>query len=101
MATEITRTDISNAPDLIRLADEVRREGRPRVLTRDDEELVMVSPIRTRRRRTKAGPTADPVAQREATLARTFGAWKNLVDGERLKREFAEAQSDDRPALDL
>ena len=45
--------------------------------------------------------TNKAAAEREAALAATFGAWKDLVDPEQFKRELAEAQSDDRPAPHL
>jgi hypothetical protein len=36
----------------------------------------------------------------DAALA-TFGAWRDTIDTERLKRELDEARSDDRPPVEL
>jgi hypothetical protein len=99
MATEHTRIDITQVTDFAQLAEEVRREGRPRMVTRNNEDFVEVKPARARARsRSKTPTAADPVAAREAVLTDTFGAWKDLVDADELKRELNEAQSDDRPA---
>ncbi|MFN0070811.1 MAG: hypothetical protein ACKVVP_04905 [Chloroflexota bacterium] len=45
MAKEITPIDITNTPELVRLAEEVARNGTARVLRRDDEKLAVLSPI--------------------------------------------------------
>jgi hypothetical protein len=90
--------DISAMPELARLAEEVARTGTARVLRRDEEDIAVLVPARLPRRR--KADTATP-EEREASLSSTFGAWSGLVDGEQLKRELVEAQSDDRPALQL
>ncbi len=91
--------DLATMPDLARLADEVARTGTARVLQRDKKNVAVLVPARAggRRRRGRGTTPAD----RAATLAITFGAWKDLVDADQLKRELTEAQSDDRPALQL
>jgi hypothetical protein len=94
MAKELV-LDVSNAPELLRLAEEVRASNTPRVLSRDDEPLAVVMPVRPRRRARR--PTAEDLA---ATLS-TAGAWKGLVDTEELKQQIKEARSDHRPPIEL
>ncbi len=50
MARELVPHDISDAPDVARLAEEVARTGVARVLTRAGVELAILSPVRPDRR---------------------------------------------------
>ncbi|MGD9891822.1 MAG: hypothetical protein AB7U18_11100 [Dehalococcoidia bacterium] len=95
MAQEAERIDISNMPDLVRLAEEVARSRKPRLLTRGEEEVALLSPAGSRTRR-KAKSVTD--ADIKAALA---ASWVGLVDPEKLKRELDEARGDDRPPLKL
>jgi hypothetical protein len=79
--------DVSSAPELLRLAEEVRASNTPRVLSRADEPLAMVIPIRPRRAPWR--PSPDDIA---ATIS-SAGAWKGRVDAEELKRHIKEARS--------
>jgi hypothetical protein len=90
-----TVLDVSNAPELLRLAEEVRASNTPRVLSRDDEPLAVVVPVRRPRKAKR--PTAEDLA---ATLS-TAGAWQGLVDAVELKRQIKEARSDHRPPIEL
>jgi hypothetical protein len=83
MVQEAERIDISNMPDLVRLAEEVARTRKPRLLTRGGEEVAMLSPARSKKRK-KEGMTQ---AQREVVLA-SVGGWVGLVDPEQLKRDL-------------
>jgi hypothetical protein len=53
MATEMSHTDVTNTPELRRLAEEVQASKKPRVLSRDNEDLVIVQPLAP----TRAGGT--------------------------------------------
>jgi hypothetical protein len=55
MPSEARALDISNTPDLLRLAEEVRETNEPRLLTRNGEELAVIMPIKKPRRRRKSG----------------------------------------------
>lgn len=44
MVQEAERIDISNMPDLVRLAEEVAQTRKPRLLTRGEEEVALLSP---------------------------------------------------------
>jgi hypothetical protein len=94
MAREI-QIDITDTPELLRLAEEVNVTRTPRILSRDDEPLAVVVPI-TRHRRGRAPSDADLAA----TLA-SAGAWKGLVDAGALKREIKDARGSTRPPVEL
>lgn len=47
--------DISNQPDLVRLAEEVRSTRRPRLLRRKGEDLAVLAPAQLRQQRTPRG----------------------------------------------
>jgi hypothetical protein len=65
MAKErLTYIDIGDAPELLRLAEAVLRTQRPRILVREGEELVTVSPAKPARKgspRRKPIPADDPI----------------------------------------
>src|SRR5260221_4057181 len=50
--TPVTSIDISNKPDLLRLAEEVKATRKPRLLKRNGETLAMLMPTRTAGKRT-------------------------------------------------
>ncbi len=60
--------DISNDPELLKLAEEVHTTHEPRILRRDDEDLAVLMPVgpkRKRRRRAKTPrPTMKPSSPR-------------------------------------
>jgi hypothetical protein len=58
MARELTRIDISNVPELLRVAEDVRATNTPRVLQRDNEDIAVVVPIAERPRAGRAAPDA-------------------------------------------
>lgn len=45
MTQEVEAMDISDRPELVRLAEEVRSSQRGRVLRRDGEDLAMLTPL--------------------------------------------------------
>ncbi len=74
MATQHLKTmDITGIPDLLRIAEEVRDTNEPRLLKRDNEEVAVLIPARSRAR-VKRVPTK---ADHEAFLA-AAGSWKDL-----------------------
>ena|SRR6266516_895343 len=50
MAKELKRTDVSQTPELLHLAEEVQRTQQPTVLVKDAEELVVVTPVSAAKR---------------------------------------------------
>ena len=64
MAKEPQRIDISSIPELLRIAQEVRRTNESAVLQQESEELAMLTPIKpVAKRRARGKPTSadDPL----------------------------------------
>jgi hypothetical protein len=75
MARELRSMDISDAPELLRLAEEVREAGEPRLLRRNGEDLVIVSPVvRKTMRRTRRTRTEEDLAAFRAAA----GSWSDV-----------------------
>jgi hypothetical protein len=71
VSKEVQGTDISNIPEMLRLAEQVRATRTPRVLKRGDEEIAVVAPVEppaTRTSRRKAAPPAQPNAWLEQLI---------------------------------
>ena len=100
MTKELTAIDVTNAPELLRLAEEVRRSGQARVLRRDSEDLAMLVPVahpKKRRGRTKGYSKEDD----DAFLA-SAGGWKGNVDVERfLADNYESRRRSTHPSVDL
>jgi hypothetical protein len=97
MKKEQPGIDITNLPEVARLAEEVRASHTPRVLRRGNEviaRIVSATPLRATlpRQRHGHGKTKEDM---EAFLA-SAGSWKGLVDGEQLKKDIKEARGSDR-----
>jgi hypothetical protein len=97
MAHEVVRIDVPPTPTLAQLAEEVARTRQPRVLRRGEEDLAVLSPTKPKRRLKGKRPSEADIA---ASLA-AVGSWKDIVDGERLKRELDAARSDTSPPVEL
>lgn len=88
--------DISNIPELLRLAEEVHATNEARLLRRDDEDLAVVRPVVSKRRAKRRSTKAD----REAFLS-AAGSWKGLIDAEAFKAEIRASRGSDRPTVTL
>ncbi|MCG3771992.1 MAG: hypothetical protein JW384_03193 [Nitrosomonadaceae bacterium] len=67
---EVKRIDISNTPELLRLVEEVRQSNQRTILTKGDEEMLEVLPVKPAwRRRAKSG-----VLTKDAPLSQLVGA---------------------------
>ena len=84
MSRHLTPIDISNLPDLLRIAEEVRTTKKPRALKRDNETVAMLIPVATAIKRN--GKRAKTKADYEAFRA-AFGSW-NDVDIEQFKADI-------------
>jgi hypothetical protein len=89
MAEALRSVDITDAPELRRLAEEVHRTGEPRALTRDNEVLAIVVPPRpaASHRRKKTYTSADDEAFRSAA-----GGWKGIVDTDTFIEDVYESR---------
>jgi len=77
MAKELKRIDISSIPELLSLAQEVRRTNEPSILQQESEDLVLLSPVLPKKRsKTKAQPVTSDDA-----LFRLIGIGKSGIPG--------------------
>ena len=95
MAREIS-IDITNSPEILRIAEEVRLSKTPHVLSRNNEPIAIVVPIRTRRYR-KEPSQADIEAFKAAA-----GGWKEHIDvNQFLEENYRQRSVSTRPPVEL
>src|SRR2546430_12623396 len=97
--THPTPIDITNIPDLVRIAEEVEATKTPRELRRENKPVALITPV------TEAGKVrkqkAKTKADYEAFLS-AAGGWKDLVDTEELKKDIYESRKiSTRPPIEL
>lgn len=81
-----TPIDISNMPELVRIAEDVETTKTPRELKRGNKPIALITPIeQTKKQRKKT--TFDPEA-----FKATAGILKGLIDAEQLKKDIAESR---------
>ena len=98
MAQERDILDISHNPDLLRLAEEVRRSNTPRVLRADNEDVAVVMPVADLPK--KKGKRAKNDADYQAFLD-SAGSWDD-VDVDEFKRYIRERRdAGNRPPVEL
>ena len=99
MAKELTPIDVTDTPDLLRLAEEVRRSDQPRLLRRENEDLAVLTPVappaKRRARKVKAYTEADD----EAFLS-AAGSWKDF-DLEKFLKDNEASRRLSRPPVEL
>ena len=94
---ELKPIDVSEVADLLSIAKEIRDTGEARIIKNNGEDLAILMPAKPSRRAKRAPTTADY----EAFLS-SAGAWKRLVDTEKLKRDIAESRRiSSRPPVSL
>jgi hypothetical protein len=93
-----TPIDISNIPELVRIAEEVEATKTPRKLKRENKTVAVIMPVVKATAKQKREKTnADYEAFKSAA-----GGWKDLVDIEKLKQDIYESRSiSTRPPIDL
>jgi hypothetical protein len=84
MAEELRSIDVSEAPDLLALAEEVKRSGVPRLLRTDQEELAILVPVpkATKKRSRRARPLT-----REDSLFRLIGIGASETESDASERK--------------
>jgi len=98
MAEPLPAIDVTDVPELRRLAEEVNRTGQARVLRRDGKDLAVVNPV----------PPSDEEpfkrvkteADRAAFLA-AAGGWKGLFDLDQFLRDMQASRRIRRPPVEL
>ena len=99
MAQELIPLDVSDTPDLLRIAEEVRRSGKPRLLRRDGEDLAVIAPVTRPVKRTRKRVKTN--ADREAFLS-SAGGWQGNVDVDRfLEDNYRSRDQSSRPPVEL
>jgi hypothetical protein len=99
MAREMIPVDITHTPEVLRLAEEVRSSNTPRVLRRDGEEIAVLTPISSSRKRSRKRRTYTK-ADDEAFLA-SAGGWKDFDLEKFLKDNEESRRLSSRPPVDL
>lgn len=98
MAEHAKSIDISDVPEILRLAEEVRRAGEPRILRKDGEDLAVVVPLpepaSKRRGRTKT--EADYEA-----LRRAAGGWSDVDTDKLIADIYEDRRRSSRPPVEL
>jgi hypothetical protein len=100
MVREAAPLDVSTIPELARLAEEVARTGRARLLRQHDTDLAILAPVAPRRR-SRTGRTAQRTKPDTEAVMALAGAWQGEVDTEQLKRDLDAARGDNRPPVVL
>ena len=99
MNQQLVAIDISSAPDLVHIVEEVRATGEPRLLRRGGEDVALLMPVPGASVRRKRRAKSD--ADRAAALS-SFGGWKGLVDARKLKRDLTESRRiPPRPPIEM
>jgi hypothetical protein len=99
MARELAAVDVTNDPELLRLAEEVRQSGKPRLLRRGGEDLAVLSPVGRVTRRTSRKAKTYTKADDDAFLA-SAGAWTDF-DLEAFLKRNEESRALSRPPVEL
>jgi hypothetical protein len=98
MARQYKSTDIDDAPELLRLIDEVRSEDEPRVLKRAGEDVAILMPVQPRRRHTR---TWQMTPEKLAAIQESAGTWADVDIDRFLQDIYADRAMADRPRVDL
>lgn len=103
MAHEHETLDISNNPDLLRLAEEVRRRNTSTVLRSGGEDVAVVIPVAERAKvKPRRSPFKTPSQADIDAFLSAAGGWKDLVDTEQLKQDIYESRErSGRPPVEL
>ena len=78
MVKELKYVDITNVPDLLRIAQEVQTSREPRVLRRDNEDIAVLVPAKSSRARRA---TRGKVLTREDPLFDLIGIGQSEIPG--------------------
>ena len=99
MAKELKRIDIGNIPELLSIAEEVRRTNEPRLLKRDSEDVAILTPIKKttdKRRKMRPKTKADYEAFRSAA-----GSWADVDTDKFIEDIYESRRSSFRPPVEL
>ena len=86
MSSHLTPIDITNMPDLVRLAEEVATTKKPRELKRDNKTVAVLSPAISKN------------TEKWKTIRATFGSWSDLDADELIANIHRWREEGSRPA---
>ena len=81
--------DITNKPDLVRIAEEVEASNQPRLLKRDNTPIAMLTPVK----RIQSSKAKSKAVKEALALA---GAWKDLPS-DRMEEELDRIRHQSKP----
>ncbi len=93
-----TPIDITNIPELVRIAEEVEATKKPRELRRDNKPVAVITPVAKESQSKKAHVKIK--ADYEAFFS-TFGSWKDVDTDRLLKNIYATRKRSNRPPIEL
>ena len=96
--SSLTPLDISNIPDLVRIAEEVNNTKKSRVLTVSRRTLAVLMPVET------AGASKEKRGKTKAdydAFFSAFGSWKDVDTDALLKNISATRKRSNRPPIEL
>jgi hypothetical protein len=98
MARELRAMDIDDAPELARVAEEVRHTNEPRVLRLRGEDVAILRPVKrpNKRRKTREKAEADYEAFRSAA-----GGWHDVDTDKLIADIYASRSISGRPPVEL
>ena len=86
--------DVSNWPEVLRLAEEVKATHEPRLLRRGDHALALIVPV------SEDVPHRRPTEEELEAFRSAAGGWADM-DTDQLLEDFAESRRLTRPPVDL
>ena len=97
MANARTVIDVTNEPDLRRLAEDVRKTGEPRILRQDGEDVAVVVPLP---RPQEIGNRRVKTPEDLAAFRAAAGSWRDF-DLDTFLRNNEESRRLRRPPVEL
>jgi hypothetical protein len=97
MAEPLPAIDVTDVPELRRLAEEVNRTGQARVLRRDGKDLALVAPMPPVQNQLDKPVTTE--ADLEAFRS-SFGGWKDF-DLDQFLKNLEESRRSSHPFVEL
>jgi hypothetical protein len=88
-----TPIDISNIPELVRIAEEVEATNKPRVLKRDNTPVAILSPVKKK----QSSQTKSKAVKEALALA---GAWGDLPS-DKMEEELDRIRHSSKPTPPL
>ena len=88
-----TPIDITNMPDLVRIAEEVEATNKPRVLKRDNTPIAILTPVK----KNHANQAKSKAVQEALALA---GAWRDLPS-DQMEEELDSIRHSSKPTPPL